>query len=402
MGPTGVRAVTAVVRWCLRTRSTVGDGDARVRNAPVWLDKSVSTNSEFLFVGCYTGESAGEGEGIALLRRDRATGALTRLGVVARTPSPSFLAAHPDLPVLYAVNELDTGTVSAFSVAHDGALTPLAVRETGGQFPCHLAVSSSGRHLVTANYGSGSVAVFPLDADGAPGEHSDLLQLHGQGPDADRQDGPHAHLVAPDPYGADVLVTDLGADRVARLRLDPVAGRLTAAEDAVVAAPGTGPRHLVRSPDGALLLVGELAANLSWYRPDPSDGRLRAEGAVPTSTAAGPVLPSEIVMGRDGRFIQVANRGPDTVSTFAWDGETATPVAEVPTGGRWPRHIALLGEHLYVANERSHTVTTLRVDPDSGVPRPQGEPTHQPSPTCVLRWTHTMNDGGLSEDSAVQ
>jgi 6-phosphogluconolactonase len=74
------------------------------------------------------------------------------------------------------------------------------------------------------------------------------------------------------------------------------------------------------------------------------------------------------------------------VSAFAWDGTTATRVAEVPTGGTWPRHIALFGDHLYVANERSHTVTVFRVDPDSGVPRAQGEPVGEPSPTCVLRW----------------
>lgn len=360
------------------------------------------TTTEFVFVGCYTGESGGKGDGIGLLRRDVGTGTLTALGVVARTPSPSFLAAHPQLPVLYAVNELAAGTVSAFSVAADGALSPLAIRETGGQFPCHLAVTPSGTHLLVANYGSGSVTVFPLEADGAPAERCDLLQLRGSGPVADRQDGPHAHQVAPDPHTADVLVSDLGADRVVRLRLDPVTGRLYDGHDAVAADPGTGPRHLVRSPDGAVLLVGELAAHLTWYRPGPPDGGLRALGAVATSTAAQPVLPSEIVMGRDGRFIQVANRGPDTVSTFAWDGETATLVAEVSTGGQWPRHLALLADHLYVANERSHSVSTFRIDPDTGVPRIQGELIHQPSPTCLLRWTPTMADGRPAGDAGVQ
>lgn len=357
----------------------------------IWLDKSVST-SECVFVGCYTGVSGGEGEGIALLRRDPGSGVLTRLAVVARTPSPSFLAAHPHLPVLYAVNELDAGAVSAFSVAADGALTPMAVRGTGGRQPCHLAVSASGRHLLAANYGSGSVAVFPLGADGAPDERSDLFGLEGRGPVADRQEGPHAHMVAPDPYGADVLVSDLGADRVLRLRLDPVAGRLAAEPDAAALPPGTGPRHLVRSSDGAVLIVGELAANLTWCRPDPVDGRLRPVGSVPVSGATGTVQPSEIVIGRDGRFVYVANRGPDTVSTFARDGDAVTRIAEVPAGGRWPRHLALLGDHLYVANERSHSVTIFRIDPDTGIPHELGEPTLLPSPTCLLRWNPTMGE----------
>jgi 6-phosphogluconolactonase (cycloisomerase 2 family) len=347
----------------------------------------VSEHGELVFVGCYTGETGGEGEGIALLRRDPATGVLTRLGVAARTPSPSFLTQHPALPVLYAVNELDAGAVSAFSVASDGSLTELAVQETGGRHPCHLAVTPDGRFLLAANYTSGSVSVHPLDPDGAVGERTDLLQLDGRGPDPDRQTGPHAHMVVPDPNrGADVLISDLGSDRVWRTRLDPVSGRLAPPVPAIVTAPGTGPRHLRRAGDGTFLVSGELAANLSWYRPGGADGTLVPAGAVPASTVAGENNPSELVIGNDGRFVYMANRGPNTISAYAWDGEKAEMIAEVPTGGVWPRHLALLSDHLYVANERSHTVTTFRVDPDTGIPAIQGEPTGESSPTCVLRW----------------
>ncbi|MEV4706488.1 lactonase family protein [Actinoplanes sp. NPDC049316] len=344
----------------------------------------MGANDEYVFLGCYTGESGGEGEGIVLLRRDVTTGSLTRLGVVARTPSPSFLAQHPTLPVLYAVNELTAGTVSAFAVAEDASLTPLAVQPTGGSAPCHLAVTADGRHLVVANYVSGDVSVHPLDADGAPGERSDLLGLDGEGPVADRQEGPHAHMVAPDPNGADVLVSDLGSDRVWRTRLDPVSGRLTLVGPAVVAEPGTGPRHLLRTADGALLLVGELTGDLSWYRPG-AGGELERDGGVVVS-ASRPNQPSEVTTGRDGRFVYVANRGPDTVTVLAWEPEGATVVAEVATGGSWPRHMALLSDHLYVANERSHSVTVFRVDPDTGVPTAQGEPVAESSPTCLLSW----------------
>src|SRR4051812_46665497 len=131
----------------------------------------MGANEEYVFVGCYTGESGGVGEGIALLRRDPATGDLTRLGIVAGTPSPSFRPQPRRLPVLYAANELDAGTGSRFAVAADASLTPLAVRSTGGAAPCHLAVSADGRHLLVANYSGGSVAVFPLDSGGVPGEH---------------------------------------------------------------------------------------------------------------------------------------------------------------------------------------------------------------------------------------
>ena len=352
----------------------------------------MGANHEYVFLGCYTGESGGEGEGIALLRRDPETGDLTRLGVAARTPSPSFLAQHPRLPVLYAVNELDAGTVSAFAIGEDASLTPLAVQSTGGSAPCHLAVSADARHLLVANYTSGDVSVHPLDADGVPGERCDLLHLQGRGPVADRQEGPHAHMVAPDPSGPDVLIADLGSDRVWRARLDAVSGRLTLVGAAVVAAPGTGPRHLRYAIDGALLLVGELTGDLTWYRPDTSDGSLRLAGGAASSSEKSN-YPSELATGRDGRFVYVANRGPDTVSVFAWEPEGGTLIAEVATGGVWPRHLALLGDHLYVANERSQNVTVFRIDPDTGIPRAQGEPVAEGSPTCVLRWNAVAATG---------
>jgi 6-phosphogluconolactonase len=338
---------------------------------------------EFVFVGSYTGESGGEGEGIALLRRDPGTGDLTRLGLAARTPSPSFLAQHPTLPVLYAVNELGLGTVSAFAVARDGSLEPLEDRPTGGGHPCHLAVTPDGRHLVVANYSSGSVSVLPIGADGRPGERTDVVDLDGHGPDPERQKGAHAHMVLPDDTGH-VLIADLGSDRVWRARLDPLSGRLTGLAAAIVAEPGTGPRHLCPAPDGTVLLLGELSAGLSWYR--PGDGGLERRGVRPASSVTGVSYPSELAVGRDGRFVYVANRGPDTVAVFGWDGIAATLVGEVPTGGEWPRHIALVGDHLYVANERSHSVTVLRVDPESGLPTRQGEPVQESSPTCFLPW----------------
>ncbi len=236
-----------------------------------------------------------------------------------------------------------------------------------------------------ANYSSGSVTVHPLDDDGAPGVRTDVLDLHGRGPDPDRQAGPHAHQVTPGRSGADVLITDLGADRVWRSRLDPHSGRLGEPVVAMPVPPGTGPRHLLVGADGALFLTAELAGALCWQDGGGRD-QDHARGRVAASTTVHRTFPSEVVAGRDERFIYVANRGPDTVSVFGWEHGTATLIAEVPAGGSWPRHMALLFDHLYVANERSHTVTVFRLDPDTGIPCPQGAPIVEPNPACILGW----------------
>ncbi|MBU2669554.1 lactonase family protein [Actinoplanes bogorensis] len=343
----------------------------------------MGAQDDFVFVGGYTADKGGDREGITLLRREPSSGELTSLGLVVDTPSPSFLARHPRLPVLYWVNELDPeGAINAFTVDGDGSLSPLTTRLTGGSDPAHLAVTDDGRHLLVANYGTGSVAVFPLDAEGEPGDRSDLLTLEGSGPVADRQAGPHAHMVFP--VRDEVLIADLGSDKVWRARLDPASGRLTLLGAAVEAQPGTGPRHIRFSPDGALFVVGELSGTLSWWRPG-AEGSLKQVGEAATTTAGGENYPSEIVVRPDGRFVYVANRGPNTIATFAWDGDDAVLVAETPAGGDWPRHMILAGDHLYVTNQRSQSVTTLRVDPETGVPAEQST-TAEPTPTALLRW----------------
>ncbi|MER7458453.1 lactonase family protein [Micromonospora sp. NPDC126480] len=344
----------------------------------------MTAQGEIVHIGGYTAETGGRGEGIVAARRDPDSGALTPLGTVAVTPAPSFLARHPRLPVLYAVNELTDGAISAFRVAPDGSLTAFATRPTGGAEPCHLAVAADGGHLFVANYGGGSVTVFPLDGQGAPGERSDLVRHEGHGPDPDRQDAAHAHMVNPDRDGGPLLAVDLGTDSVYRYDLDAATGRLVPRGPRVRTAAGAGPRHLARHPDGRRCwLVGELDGSVVAYEVT-ADGALHQHGRVEASERSGHVQPSEIAVGPDGRFLYVANRGVGTIAVFAIDGVLPVHVAEVDTGGEWPRHFALGGSHLYVADERADMIRVFGIDPATGVPTPLGEPVVVPSPTCVL------------------
>ena len=57
-------------------------------------------------------------------------------------------------------------------------------------------------------------------------------------------------------------------------------------------------------------------------------------------------------------------------------------ITEVPVGD-WPRHLALDGDQLYVANEKSHQVMVLRIDPATGIPGHLRTIT-VPSPTVIL------------------
>lgn len=335
---------------------------------------------EFVYIGGYTRGSGGDGDGIALAIR-RGDGSLRLVGTTATTTAPSYLARHPSLPVLYCVNEVDDGAISAWRIGSDGSLDSLGTWSTQGSLPCYIAVDSSGRHVFVANYGSGSLAAFPLDPDGVPGAAGDVIAHSGRGPVPGRQDGPHVHMAVPDEGAHRVFTVDLGLDAVYRHRHDPTTGRVERGDVILRTRPGTGPRHYVRDRGGVVYLVGELGASVSSFV-DSGSGFTEVDHIAASSLADG--LPSAIAMSADERLIYVANRGPDTISVFAVDGGRMTRVGEVSTGGSWPRDLVLDGEWLYVANERSHLVVTYRIDLATGLPTPTGDVVSTPSPTRVL------------------
>jgi len=315
-----------------------------------------------LLVGCYTGDR-GRGTGIAVVTTSE--GIPSRVDRIIAADSPSFVVRHPTLPVLYAVVEDDHGRVEAWSSERS-----LGRGGTGGADPCHLTVEPLGRFLITANYGGGSVSVHALDTDGRIGERVDFVQHERHGKH-ERQESAHAHMVRLTDLG--LLAVDLGGDALYRYQLDD--GRLTPI--GIVDTPtGSGPRHVTMVGD-RWFVNAELSAEVLTYTAD-----WLFLGAVSATRADRECLPSELVASADGRFLYVANRGPDTIAVFALGDDLPVYVTEVPTGAG-PRHIALAGDLLYVANEKSDELITMRLDSETGVPALVAV-LAVPSPTCVL------------------
>jgi len=113
--------------------------------------------------------------------------------MVGEVQRPSFLTLHPNGHFLYAVSELGNdngseGYVYAFSVDKStGKLHFLNRQSSGGGGACHLVVNKGGKFLLVANYGSGSVADFPLKDDGSIGTLASKVQFEGSGPNPKRK-----------------------------------------------------------------------------------------------------------------------------------------------------------------------------------------------------------------------
>ncbi|MGW7197191.1 lactonase family protein [Streptomyces chryseus] len=346
------------------------------------------------YVGTYTTQPGG-GTGIGLASYRPRTGDLASTGVLAGVRNPSYLALAPDRRTLYAVDERPEGAVTAVRVAAGAPPEVLGrPRATGGADPCHLSVHPGGRFLLTANYTGGSVSVHPVGRGGELGEATDVVRHTGSGPDPERQEGPHAHMVVTDPGGRYVVAVDLGTDTLHTYRLDPRTGTLREHARAATR-PGAGPRHLAFHPSGRhAYVVNELDSTLVACGYDVREGILTPGTPHPTVPRTGRAAPAErnypagVVVSPDGRFVYVSNRGHDSIAVFAAEcgGAALRPVSVTPSGGSYPRHIALdpSGGLLFAANQKSGTVTAFRVNRRTGRLTPAGAALAAPVPVCVL------------------
>jgi 6-phosphogluconolactonase len=327
-----------------------------------------------LYIGTYT--SAG-GTGIGLAQYDAANGAIASTGVLTGVQEPSFLIAAPSGRFLYAVNEQEAGGVTAIAVDAPGKLRVLNRQSTGGSAPCHLALVADGKYLLSANYGSGDVAVHPVRADGSLGARTDLVKHVGA--------APHAHQAVEDPTGEYILSVDLGTDTVYTYTI-ATTGTLTETAQAKLKA-GAGPRHLAFHPNGKYAYVAnELDSTVvpCGY----ADGRLTPGTPVRTAPTNTPRnYPGEVIVSPDGNFVYVTNRGHNSIAVFATsdDGATLTRTETPSAGGDWPRHCAIdpTGTLLLVSNQRSNTITTFHRNQQTGTLTPAGS-FSTPSPVCTL------------------
>lgn len=390
MGAVAGTAATASVPARAMASAPVEPADAPARTpspAPTTPATRRPAGPRPLFLGTYTSVEGG-GAGIGLAAYDPVSGRVTGTGTLTGVGDPSYLAAHPDGRTLYAVNERQDGGVTAIRLGgEDGRHRVLGTRSTGGAGPCHLSVHPSGRWLLSANYGSGSVAVHPVDASGALGERTDLVTHTSPAPGPGQQ-GPHAHQFLTSPDGGHVLAVDLGTDAVYTYRLDLAHGTLTEVSRARTR-PGAGPRHLTFHPGGRYAyLADEVDNTVAVCGYSPATGRLDIGEAQSTGTGEGTSYPAQFVVTADGRYAYLANRGDNSLTRYAVEagGARLRLLDTVPVAGDFPRHIALspYGNLLFAANQRSSTVSVFHVDRASGELRLAGEPFASPVVVCAL------------------
>jgi 6-phosphogluconolactonase len=363
----------------------------------------------YAFVGTYTPN----GGGIYLFRIDRASGALTQLQVFDDIRNPTWLAVNPAQTCLYAASEIDNyqgshnGAVVSYAIDGENLqLRRLGVVSSGGATPAHASVHPSGNFVFVANYGGGNVAVFPVGPGGALGEAMDVRpsvgpRHHARAVDdppgqfaVSDHDGPHPHMVAPDPSGQFVIANDAGLDLTLVWRFDAQAGRLLPADVPVIAAPsGAAPRHFAFHPNGRVFYnLYEHDAKIAVYDYDAAKGGFKPKqlvSALPIKFA-GSNLSSEIIVTADGRYLYVSNRLHSSIATFAVanDGQLRM-ISDVWVHGDSPRCLTIdpSGEYLYSCNQKGDSITSFRMSSANGGLQFTGrfEPVGSPAVMVMLK-----------------
>jgi len=368
---------------------------AAAAEVPVWF-------------GTYTNPTT-KSEGVYVARFDTASGALTTPVLAGPARNPSFLAFHPRLPMLYAVSEIAAadgapgGAVEAFAIDETtGTISSRGAESTGGAGPCHVTVDPTGRVVLAANYGGGSVACLGLTNDGrleplvTTGGEGGFIQhgwdrRHEPGIDPKRQERPHAHSVDVAPGGRFVFVCDLGLDEVLVHALEAERASLVP-HAAVKLATAAGPRHLAIHPDGVRgWCINELDLTVTGLEIDAGGAVIRlgpTAATIPADVAdrAG-FSCAEIAVHPNGRFLYASNRGHDSIAMFRIAGDTTglELLGVEPTRAKTPRHFAIApgGRYLLAAGQHSGTVTVFSIDEATGRLAFTGTSVDVPSPVCI-------------------
>lgn len=363
---------------------------------PAFASAQNPLTGKLLLVGTQT---SGTSKGIYGYSFDPVTGELSKIGLAAATASPTFLVVAPDRKTIFAANEVEdfngqrSGAVSSFSLdAATATLSQTSQVTSKGASPCHVAVDHTGACVFAANYTGGSAISYKVIEKDRLSAPVSFFQYVGHGPNADRQEAPHAHRVTVSPDNRYLLVNDLGLDLIHIYTLDTATAKLTLSEPPAWKAPaGSGPRALRFHPNGKFAYcVTEMMSQVIVLKWNPDAGTLETKQILqlPLQPQPGPITGCDIVLDKSARFAYVANRGDDFIATLAVsaDGSRLTFQRRSSCGGKVPRHLILdpSERFLLIANQGSDNIAVFPRDVNSGQLSETGKSFSLAKPQCLV------------------
>jgi 6-phosphogluconolactonase len=293
------------------------------------------------------------------------------------------MSVSPDRRFLHAALRSKPFTVITYAIDRaTGGLTQVSTAPLADSLP-YLQVDRTGRSLLGASYGGNLVSVNAIGPDGKVSAPHQVIPT-----------ARNAHAIITDRTNRYVFVPHLGTDQIFQFRFDATTGTLTASTPPVVQLKaGTGPRHIVMSPDNRFAyLLNELTATVttlaldastglltevssasalppdSPLRPGAPRGAVGAPGQAPRDTSSD-IWASDLHVTPDGKLLYAAERTSSSIGALRVDTATgkltylsSTSTEKQPRGFRVdPR-----GRFMVVSGEKSDTLAVYEIDGASG------------------------------------
>jgi 6-phosphogluconolactonase len=348
-----------------------------------------------LIIGTYTG---GKSEGIYIYDFNTSTGDNKFISSI-KSSNPSFLAVSPDKKYLYAVNEdadslNNGGMVSAFKFDKKKKhLSFINQQPSGGNHPCYVSVDKTGKWAIAANYTGGSFSILKVNEDGSVSAPKNTIQHKGESINKERQEKAHVHQTLLSNDNKNILVADLGMDKVMVYIFNAVYGTATVRPGAAITvSAGSGPRHLAFHPSNKYVyLTEELTGTVAAFNYDSITGKLKlfqTISAVPEDYK-GSLGGADIHVSADGKFVYASNRGElNDIVIYSIDAATGvlSVVRHQSTLGIKPRNFNFdpSGNFLLVANQDSDNIIIFSVNHETGLLTDTGKKITVPNPVCLV------------------
>ncbi len=343
-----------------------------------------------VFAGSYTqhviADLKGDGDGLYLFEFDKKNGQLT-LEQKIKTTNPGYLQYFRQEQVIYTFQELSTDKSPKLRV-YGYSQEKISLKEEveiNGGLPCHLLHIVAHKLLVVSCYQTGNIHIYEHENGGLNLRPFQSIQHSGQSINAERQEGPHAHMAYFDVKRQQLIVADLGIDKLMVYHLED--RKFNLIQDIVIPAGG-GPRHFGMHPKGqTLFAINEMTAEVSFIV--RNNGKWRWHSNVKASHAEhnNHASASAIKISPCGQFIYCGVRSSNTISILKYDeaNQSLSLIDEHGTMGITPRDFELSpdGRWLIVANQDSESIVIFKRNKESGLLSFQSENKETRSVCCI-------------------
>jgi 6-phosphogluconolactonase len=341
--------------------------------------------STTFYVGTYTKKDS---KGIYKYELSK-EGKLKKIGLVATTINPTFLAKSKDKKSLLAVGETDangTGFIKSFKITKD-SLVQISKEKSGGAGPCFVAINDDN-YITTANYGGGSVGLLKAEKSGELTKLLNVQEHVGKGT-TERQTRPHAHSAWFHPSKKELIAVDLGTNELWFYTINEEKKELISTKQKTLKmADGAGPRHLTFHPNNKWIYVlNELNNTVSLVKEKENEYYVDTSISMIPEDFTEFSKAADIHISKDGKFLYASNRGHESIVIYKVNSENGTlkTVGYESVKGKHPRNFSLSpnDDFLLVANQDTDNIISFKRDSETGKLTFVSE-IYAPTPVCIL------------------